>query len=132
MRAALLVDPPAYSLDVESTRELADQRGAIEAALLAGSRAQAIGALLGSDADQALLANAEANSGACFADYGGLTSLLLTHREMRDCPIPIRILSTPAASAPLARIAAELDALLGKSSLLIGDELAGAAEALLD
>ena len=132
VRAALLVDPPAYSLDVESTRELADQRGAIEAALLAGSRAQAIGALLGSDADQALLANAEANSGACFADYGGLTSLPLTHREMRDCAIPIRILSTPAASAPLARIAAELDALLGKSSLLIGDELAGAAEALLD
>ncbi len=132
VRAALLVDPPAYSLDVESTRELADQRGAIEVALLAGSRAQAIEALLGSSADQALLANAEANSGACFADYGGLASLPLTHREMRDCAIPIRVLSTPAASARLARIAAELDALLGNSALVANGDLAVAAEALLD
>jgi len=130
--AALLVDPPAYSLDAESTRELADQRGAIEAALLAGSRAKAIEALIRADADQALLAHAEANSTACFADYGGLASLPLTHREMRDCAIPIRILTTPAASAPLARIAAELDALLGNSSLLLSGDLAGAAEALLD
>ena len=132
VRAALLVDPPLYSLDVESTRELADQRGAIEAALLGGSRAKAIEALISADADQALLAHAEVNSAACFADYGGLASLPLTHREMRDCAIPIRILSTPTASARLARIAAELDALLGNSSLLISDDLAGAAEALLD
>ena len=132
VRAALLVDPPLYSLDVESTRELADQRGALEAALLAGSRAQATAALLGPNADPALMADAEANSAACFADYGGLASLPLTHREMRDCAIPIRILSTPAASAPLARIAAELDALLGNSSLLTGDDLVAAAEALLD
>ena len=39
---AVLVDPPLYSLDVESTRELADQRGAIEAALLASDNEAAI------------------------------------------------------------------------------------------
>jgi len=129
---AVLADPPVYSLDVESTRELAEQRGAIEAALLAGSRDRAIAALLGPGADATLLASAQNNSGACFADYGGLATLELTHRQLRDCQIPIRILSTPTASAPLVRIAGELDELLGNSMLLASGELAAAAEALLD
>lgn len=130
--AAVLADPPVYSLDVESTRELAEQRGAIEAALLAGSTDQAIEALLGAGADATLLASAQANSGACFADYGGLASLELTHRQMRDCQIPIRILSSPTASAPLTRIAGELNDLLGNSAALASGDLAAAAEALLD
>lgn len=128
----MLADPPVYSLDVESTRELAEQRGAIEAALLAGSTDQAIEALLGAGADATLLASAQANSGACFADYGGLASLELTHRQMRDCQIPIRILSSPTASAPLTRIAGELNDLLGNSAALASGDLAAAAEALLD
>ncbi len=130
--AAVLADPPVYSLELESTRELADQRGAIEAALLAGSTDRAIEALLGANADGDLLASAQANSGACFADYGGLASLELTHRRMRDCRLPIKILSAPSASAPLTRIAAELDGLLGNSELLRDGGLAAAAEALLD
>ena len=129
---AVLADPPVYSLDVESTRELAEQRGAIEAALLAGGTEQAIEALLGANAAANLVASAQKSSGACFADYGGLASLELTHRQMRACQIPIRILSTPTASAPLARIAIELEQLLGNCSLLASDELAAAAEALLD
>ena len=130
--AAVLADPPVYSLDVESTRELAEQRGAIEAALLAGSTDQAVEALLGVNADTDLLASAQANSGACFADYGGLASLELTHRQLRDCAVPIRVLSTPAASAPLARIAGELNELLGNSELLASGDLAAAAGSLLD
>lgn len=130
--AAVLADPPVYSLDVESTRELAEQRGAIEEALRAGSTDQAIEALLGANADGDLLASAQANSGACFADYGGLASLELTHRQMRDCRLPIKILSTPSASAPLALIADELDGLLGNSALLRSGGLVAAAGALLD
>ena len=130
--AAVLADPPVYSLDVESTRELAEQRGAIEEALLVGSTDQAIEALLGANADGDLLASAQANSGACFADYGGLASLELTHRQMRDCRLPIKILSTPSASAPLARIAGELDGLLGNSALIVGGDVVAAAGALLD
>ncbi len=130
--AAVLADPPVYSLDVESTRELADQRGAIEAALLAAGTDRAIEALLGPGADTALLASAQAASGACFADYGGLATLELTHRQMGSCQLPIRILSTPSASAPLTRIAGELDRLLGNSELLRSGGLAAAAEALLD
>ncbi len=129
---AVLADPPVYSLDVESTRELAEQRGAIEAALLAGGTEQAIEALLGANSAADLVASAQNNSGACFADYGGLATLELTHRQMRDCQIPIRILSTPTASAPLVRIAGELGELLGNSMLLASGELAAAAEALLD
>ncbi len=132
VRAALLVDPPLYSLDPDSTRALAEQRGAIEAALLAGSEGQAIEALVGPAADAALLASARANSGACFADYGGLASLAVTGRQLRGCELPIRILSQPSASAPLSRIAVELDRLLGNSELVLGGELAAAAEALLD
>ncbi len=128
---ALLVDPPLYSLERESTRELADQRGAIEAALLAGSRDEAIAALVGPAASVELLANAQQSSAACFADYGGLASLEVRRGQLRECQLPIRILSTPAASAALARIAGELDALLGNSVLLAGDDLAAAAEALL-
>ena len=129
---AALVDAPLYSLDVDSTRELADQRGAIEVALLAGSRDEAVAALLGEGADAELLASAQQNSGACFADYGGLASLELTHAQLRACELPIQIVSTPTASAPLVRIAAELDQLLGNSAQRAAADLADAAEALLD
>lgn len=132
VKSATLADPPVYSLDVESTRELADQRGAIETALLAGSSGRAIEALLGANADAELVASAQASSGACFADYGGLASLELTRRQMRSCQVPIRILSSSTASAPLARIAAELNEMLGNCALVVGDDLAAAAEALLD
>ena len=129
---AVLVDPPLYSLDLESTRELADQRGAIETALLAGSREGAVAALLGAVATADLLTNAQANSAACFADYGGLASLELTHAQLRNCDLPIRIISTSTASQGLTRIAGELNEMLGNSALLAGGDPAAAAEALLD
>ena len=129
---AVLVDPPLYSLDVESTRELADQRGAIEAALLASDNEAAIASLLGSDPDQGLLASAQSSGAACFADYAGLASLELTHRQLRECQVPVRILLTTAASPAIVRIASQLDGLLGNSALLEGVSIVAAAEALLD
>ena len=129
---AVLVDPPLYSLDIESTRELADQRAAIEAALLAGGSDAAVAALLGAGASAALLASARASSAACFADYAGLASLELTHRELRECNLPMQIVSTADASPALLRIAGQLDGLLGNSTLRADGDIVAAAEALLD
>ncbi|MCX6371223.1 MAG: hypothetical protein NTZ58_08235 [Solirubrobacterales bacterium] len=56
----------------------------------------------------------------------------LTHAQLRACELPIQIVSTPTASAPLVRIAAELDQLLGNSAQRAAADLADAAEALLD
>ena len=129
---AVLVDPPLYSLDIGSTRELADQRAAIEAALLAGGSDAAIAALLGAGASAAQLASAQASSAASFADYAGLASLELTHRELRECKVQITIISTAAASPALLRIAGQLDGLLGNSTLRADGDIVAAAEALLD
>ena len=129
---AVLVDPPLYSLDIESTRELADQRAAIEAALLAGGSDAAVAALLGAGASAAQLASAQASSAASFADYAGLASLELTHRELRECNVPIRIVLSADASPALLRIAGQLDGLLGNSTLRGDGDIVAAAEALLD
>jgi len=129
---AVLVDPPLYSLDVESTRELADQRAAIEAALLAGGSDAAVAALLSAGASAALLASARVSSAACFADYAGLASLELTHRELRECNLPMQIVSTADASPALLRIAGQLDGLLGNSTLRADGDIVAAAEAMLD
>ena len=98
IRGAVLVDPPLYSLDFDSTRELADQRGAIEASLEASGVDDAVAALLGPGAGAELLASAQQSSAACFADYAGLASLELTHRQLRECDVPIQLVSSSTAS----------------------------------
>ncbi len=128
---AVLSDPPLYAFDQQGSRELAEQRQAIEQALLAGDRSAAITALVGPSLDDELPADAEADNGACFADYAGLASLPLTRRQLRECDTPIRIVVTAAASPVLARVAAELDGLLADSALQPDRDVVGAAESLL-
>ncbi len=123
---AVLSDPPLYAFDQQGSRELADQRQAIEQALLAGDRSAAITALVGPSGG-----GAQTGDAGCFADYAGLATLPLTRRQLRECGVPIRIVVTAAASPVLARVAAELDELLADSALQPDRDVVGAAEALL-
>ncbi len=123
---AVLSDPPLYAFDQQGSRELADQRQAIEQALLAGDRSAAITALVGPSGG-----GAQTGDAGCFADYAGLASLPLTRRQLRECDTPIRIVVTATASPVLARVAAELDGLLADSALQPDRDVVGAAEALL-
>ncbi len=123
---AVLSDPPLYAFDQQGSRELADQRQAIEQALLAGDRSAAITALVGPSGG-----GAQSGDAGCFADYAGLATLPLTRRQLRECGVPIRIVVTATASPVLARVAAELDGLLADSALQPDRDVVGAAEALL-
>ncbi len=123
---AVLSDPPLYAFDQEGSRELADQRQAIEQALLAGDRSAAITALVGPSGG-----GAQTDDAGCFADYAGLATLPLTRRQLRECGVPIRIVVTATASPVLARVAAELDGLLADSALQPDRDVVGAAESLL-
>ncbi len=123
---AVLSDPPLYAFDQEGSRELAEQRQAIEQALLAGDRSAAITALVGPSGG-----GAQTGDAGCFADYAGLATLPLTRRQLRECDTPIRIVVTATASPVLARVAAELDGLLADSALQPDRDVVGAAESLL-
>ncbi len=123
---AVLSDPPLYAFDQQGSRELADQRQAIEQALLAGDRSAALTALVGPSGG-----GAQTGDAGCFADYAGLASLPLTRRQLRECDTPIRIVVTATASPVLARVAAELDGLLADSALQPDRDVVGAAESLL-
>jgi pimeloyl-ACP methyl ester carboxylesterase len=112
LRAAVLVDPPAFMLVADATEELAGERLALEEALREGGPARAVELYLGwHQAGPARVSAARERPRSFFADYAGLATLPVTRRELRDVTAPVVVLDGPAprphqrsASDALARM----------------------------
>jgi pimeloyl-ACP methyl ester carboxylesterase len=100
MRAAVLVDPPAFMLVADATEALAAERLALEEALRDGGPPRAVELYLSwQDAGQERRQRALDAPGAFFADYGGLATLPISRRELRAVEVEVAILDGPAARA---------------------------------
>jgi pimeloyl-ACP methyl ester carboxylesterase len=111
-RAAVLIDPPLYSLVPEATESLSEERAGLEQALGAGGPAGAVEHWLGPDADAARRERARAAARAFFADYGGLATWSVRRAELRGIAAPVAIVTSAAAPAHARAVAAALLALL--------------------
>ncbi len=93
VRAAVLVDVPAFQLVPEANEALAAERALLEEALRAGGPEAAVAAWL---ADRGI-ARAPASPRAFFADFGGQSTLPLTRRGLRGIEVPAAVIDGPAA-----------------------------------
>lgn len=96
LRAAALVDPPAFQLVAESMEPLAAERLALEDAMRDGGPARAVELWLAARgvSDPGRLARARADAAGFFADYGGLATLPLARRDLRSIDVPLAVLDT--------------------------------------
>jgi pimeloyl-ACP methyl ester carboxylesterase len=133
LRAAVLVDPPAFMLVADATEALAEERLGLEEALRDGGPPRAVELYLGwQQAAPARVAAARERPRSFFADYASLATLPLTRRELRGVTAPVVILDGPyarphqrAASDALARMLARGRREAGGGVVAALDELLG-------
>ncbi|MFN8205271.1 MAG: alpha/beta hydrolase [Solirubrobacteraceae bacterium] len=129
VRAAVLVDAPAFPLVAEATAALAAEREALETALR-------------EDGPQAAMAGWAALRGipepaagvppqVFFADYGAQATLALSRRELRGIAAPVAVLDGPAAPAHVRAAGDALAALLAGARRGGTEDPAAAVRALL-
>jgi pimeloyl-ACP methyl ester carboxylesterase len=109
VRAAVLVDVPAFPLVAEATEALANERSALEHALRTDGVASAVAAwrtLRGQPPGRPTPAR------AFFADFGGQTTLELSRRQLRVLDVPVVVLDTAGAPDYVRAAADALAALL--------------------
>ncbi len=107
LRAAVLVDAPAFQLVPGANQALAAERGVLEDALREDGPEAAVRAWLA-------LRGRAGGAGAArafFADFGGQATLALARRELRAIAVPIAVLDGPGAPA---HVRAAGDALAGR------------------
>jgi pimeloyl-ACP methyl ester carboxylesterase len=113
LRAAVLVDVPAFQLVPEATEALSAERALLEEALRDGGPAAAVTAWLaargvaGERARRAAL-----RPRAFFADFGGQATLPLSRRELRGLDVPVIVLDGAGAPAHVRAAGDALAALL--------------------
>ncbi|MGK2937767.1 MAG: alpha/beta fold hydrolase [Solirubrobacteraceae bacterium] len=93
VRAAVLVDPPAFAFVPEANEPLAAERLALEETLRAGGPAAAVAAWGGAD---------PADAQAFLADYAGRASWSPSRSDLRGIGVPVRVVTTPGAPAHVA------------------------------
>ena len=132
LRAAVLIEPPAFALVPVANEPLAAERQALEAALREGGARAGVAAWLalrGVD-DEARLARAQRDAAAFFADYGGQTTLELTRRNLRDLDVPLAVALGPDPPAHVRAAAAALVALVPGARTIETDGLVTELRAL--
>jgi pimeloyl-ACP methyl ester carboxylesterase len=117
LRAAVLVDPPAFPLVPDALEPMAAERRALEDALREGGPERAVERWLAargvSDAER--LERAHRDAAAFFADYGGLATLPLSRRELRAIRAPVAIVDSPHAPRHVRAAGEALAALLPRA-----------------
>lgn len=131
VHGAVLADPLLLAFVPEATRQLSDERLAIESAVRDGGLSAGVDAWLGDDVAGERRERAHAAAGAFFADYAGIASWPVTRSELRSLTAPVTILTGPA-SRPYVRPAAQaLAALLPNATERHDGDLTAAARELL-
>lgn len=98
LKGAVLVDPPAFMLVAEATEALAAERLALEEALREGGPRRGVELYLAwQRAGGERMSRAREQPETFFADYGGLATLPLSRRELRELDAPVVVLDSPAA-----------------------------------
>jgi pimeloyl-ACP methyl ester carboxylesterase len=133
VRAAAVIDPPLLAFVPDATELLSEQRQALELALREGGPEHAVEAYLGDAAADSpeRVARARAHHRAFFADYGGLASWPVTRGELRSLAMPIAVVSSAAAPAPLRAAAEALVSLAPDAQQVDDDDVAAVVRALL-
>jgi pimeloyl-ACP methyl ester carboxylesterase len=132
LRAAVLVDPPAFQL-VDAFEALAAERAALEDALRDGGPERAVEIWLAARgvADAERLERARRDARAFFADWGGQASLPLSRRELRAIDVPVVVLDSAHAPKHARAASDALANLLGDARRGGGEDVAQAVAALL-
>jgi pimeloyl-ACP methyl ester carboxylesterase len=129
VKAAALIDPPAFPLVPEATEALSVER----ARLTANARTDGVAAALEQlRTDRGLPPAPAAAPTATLADLAGQSTLELTRRALRPITAPVTILVHSAAPAHVRAAADALAALLPNATRPAGEDLAAAISALLD
>jgi pimeloyl-ACP methyl ester carboxylesterase len=129
IRAAALIDPPAFPLVPEATEALSVER----ARLTANARTDGVAAALAQlRTDRGLPPAPDAAPTATLADLAGQSTLELTRRALRPVTVPVTILVHAAAPAHVRAAADALAALLPNATRPDGEDLTAAISALLD
>ncbi|HEU4655963.1 MAG TPA: alpha/beta fold hydrolase [Capillimicrobium sp.] len=113
VRAAVLVDVPAFPLVPEANEALAAERVLLEQALRDGGPAAAVRSWLAERGVTGPRAErAAARPRAFFADYGAQATLTFSRRELRTVDAPVAVLDGPGAPAHVRAASDALAALL--------------------
>jgi pimeloyl-ACP methyl ester carboxylesterase len=108
VRGAVLLDATVLQFSASAAEALAEERLALEQALRDGGPQRAIDAWLdarGEPAESRRRERARADHAAFFADYGGLASWPVTRAELRGLAMPLAVLTSPGAAAPVREAA---------------------------
>jgi pimeloyl-ACP methyl ester carboxylesterase len=134
VRAAAVIDPPLFAFVPDATEALAKQRQTLEQALRDGGPERAVEAYLGDSGavSQERVARARTAHRGFFADYGGLASWPVTRGELRSMAMPMAVVSSAAATAPVRAAADALAALVPAAERIDGDDVAPIVRRLLD
>ena len=109
-RGAVLVDPPLYQFVPEATEALSAERQALEAELRGGGGpAAAVSAWLGMRGHESPRESSR-DAIAFFADYGAVSTLEISRRQLRSLSVPLAVVVSPGAPEHVRGAA---DALLG-------------------
>ena len=130
VRAAVLLDAPVLQFSAAAAEVLAEERLALEQALRDGGPERGADAWLdarGEPAHSARRTRARADHPAFFADYGGLATWPVTRGELRGLAMPLAVLTSPGAGAPLREAA---DAVAGLAPAARREEAADLSAAI--
>ena len=129
VRAAVLVDAPAFPLVAEATAALGAERETLETALRDEGRGPAIAAWAGLRGVTGVAADVPAR--VFFADYGAQPTLALSRRELRGLDVPVAVIDGPAAPGYVRAAGDALAGLLPRSRRGGAEDPAAAVRALL-
>jgi pimeloyl-ACP methyl ester carboxylesterase len=108
VRGAVLLDAPVLQFSGSAAEALAEERQALEQALRDGGPQRAVDAWLdarGEPADSPRRGWARDDHAGFFADYGGLATWPVTRAELRALAMPVVVLTSPGAPAPVREAA---------------------------